>query len=152
MIHEDMLEVVNKYCVSNTNCQKCKIKNLCRKSESGFEERPDDCEKAYKILAGETPEFIPDPEQAKQIKGKIRPMLVPPELVEWVARVREYGTQKYKDPENWRKVPVEEYANAMYRHLLKYQSGEQNDEESGLPHIAHIACNAAFILGLEEKT
>lgn len=41
---------------------------------------------------------------AKNDAGKLRPTLVPVSLIEAVARVRQYGTEKYRDPENWRQV------------------------------------------------
>lgn len=39
----------------------------------------------------------------------------------------------------------------MWRHLIAYQEGEELDEESGLPHLWHAACNMAFILEMESK-
>ena len=83
--------------------------------------------------------------------GKIRPKLVPPSLVMAVAQVREYGCQKYGETESWRLVEADRYRNALYRHLLAYLDGEQYDPESMLPHMWHIACNAAFLIELEEK-
>ena len=88
--------------------------------------------------------------EAKADKGKARPTLVPPSLVMAVAKVREYGCQKYKDPENWRKVEPQRYRDALYRHFLAYLSGEKCDNESGLPHLWHMACNVAFLVDLEE--
>ena len=84
--------------------------------------------------------------EAKFDAGKYRPTLVPPSLVLAVAAVREYGVEKYKDPDNWRMVEPERYLDAMYRHLLSYLSGEEYDEERGLPHLWHMACNLAFII------
>ncbi len=87
--------------------------------------------------------------EAKADQGKVRPTLVPPSLVMAVACVREYGCRKYKDPENWRKVEPQRYRDALYRHFLAYLSGEKYDEESGLPHLWHMACNVAFLVDLE---
>lgn len=87
--------------------------------------------------------------EAKADKGKIRPTLVPPSLVLEVAKVREYGTRKYHDPENWRQVEPQRYVDAMYRHFLQYLSGEWYDKESGLPHLSHMACNLAFLIEME---
>ena len=88
---------------------------------------------------------------AKADAGKPRPTLVPCSLIHAVTAVREYGTAKYQDPENWRKVDPERYRNALYRHWLAYLDGEVCDTESGLPHLWHLACNAAFLIELEEK-
>lgn len=89
--------------------------------------------------------------EAKADKGKVRPTLVPPSLMLAVAAVREYGCQKYKDPENWRCVEAQRYRDALYRHWLAYLGGEKCDQESGLPHLWHIACNVAFLIELEDK-
>lgn len=43
-------------------------------------------------------------QNAKSDAGKIRPTMVPPEAIWAVAVIREYGTQKYGDQENWRQV------------------------------------------------
>ena len=42
------------------------------------------------------------------------------------------------------------YRDALYRHWLAYLSGEIYDAESGLPHLWHLACNAAFLIDLED--
>ena len=88
-------------------------------------------------------------QEAKADAGKIRPTLVPVELIRAVAAVREYGTAKYHDPDNWKRVEPQRYRDALYRHWLAYLSGEKNDQESGLPHLWHIACNAAFLIEME---
>ena len=92
-----------------------------------------------------------DTQEAKADTGKLRPTLVPASLVPAVAAIREYGCAKYHDPENWRKVEPQRYRDALYRHWLAYLSGEEIDEESGLPHLWHLACNAAFLIELEAR-
>ena len=98
----------------------------------------------------------PDPaadvsQSAKADAGKPRPTLVPCSLIRAVTAIREYGTQKYHDPENWRKVDVQRYRDALYRHWLAYLDGEACDAESGLPHLWHLACNVAFLIEMEDK-
>ena len=88
-------------------------------------------------------------QSAKADAGKPRPTLVPCSLIHAVTAIREYGTQKYHDPENWRKVDVQRYRDALYRHWLAYLDGEKCDKESGLPHLWHLACNAAFLIEME---
>lgn len=88
--------------------------------------------------------------EAKHDEGKPRPTLVPTSLLRAVTAVREYGTAKYHDPENWRTVEAQRYKDAMYRHLLDYLDDPQGvDAESGLPHLWHLACNAAFLIEME---
>lgn len=62
----------------------------------------------------------------------------------------EYGTHKYPDPKNWQLVDngIKRYRDAMLRHLLKYNAGIDKDEETKLPHLAHMAWNALAILEL----
>ena len=86
---------------------------------------------------------------AKADSGKPRPTLVPVALILAVTAVREYGCKKYRSPDNWRKVDPQRYRDALYRHWLAYLDGEKADEESGLPHLWHIACNVAFLIVME---
>lgn len=67
---------------------------------------------------------------------------------EKVVRVREMGVKKYGDPDNWQSVDKanERYRAAAMRHLVADMRGEYLDEESGLPHLAHAACNLFFLL------
>lgn len=88
-------------------------------------------------------------QEAKADSGKVRPTLVPPSLVWAVAEIREHGCAKYGSPENWRQVEPQRYRDALYRHWLAYLDGEKNDPESGLPHLWHLVCNAAFLIEME---
>lgn len=92
-----------------------------------------------------------DDQKAKADAGKPRPTLVPVSLIEAVTAVRMYGNEKYHDPENWRQVEPQRYQDALYRHWLSYLKGEKCDPESGLPHLWHLACNAAFLIEMEGK-
>ena len=68
-----------------------------------------------------------------------------------MAQVREYGTQKYGDPENWRLVEKERYRDAAFRHFMAYLDDPNGtDTESGLTHLAHLACNIAFLCEMEK--
>lgn len=58
--------------------------------------------------------------QAKYDDGKVRPSLVPPQIIWDIAQVREYGAQKYGDTENWRNVELQRYIDAFYRHWLAF--------------------------------
>ena len=86
-------------------------------------------------------------QQPKADQGKPHPSYVPVALIEGVMAVREYGNQKYHDPDNWKQVEPERYHQAMLRHILAaWNDPYKIDPESGLPHIAHVACNIAFLL------
>ena len=83
------------------------------------------------------------------LRGKTTPF---PSLIRAVAAVREYGIQTYTDPENWRRVSPERYRDALCRHGLAYLDNPDSvDDESGLSHLWHIACNIMFLIELEEN-
>lgn len=88
--------------------------------------------------------------EAKADQGKPRPTLVPVSLIWAVTAIREFGTKKYKDQDNWRQVEPQRYRDALYRHWLAYVGGEERDPESGYPHLWHCACNLAFLIEMEK--
>lgn len=91
-------------------------------------------------------------QQAKADAGKPHPSYCPVALIEGVIAVREHGTAKYGDPENWRKVEPERYWDALLRHALAaWNDWKAVDKESGMPHLWHIACNAAFLMQYMEE-
>ena len=78
--------------------------------------------------------------------------LVPVSLISGVRAVRLFGLQKYHDPDNWKQVEPERYHQAMLRHILAaWNDPYKIDPESGLPHIAHVATNIAFLLEMKEE-
>lgn len=94
-------------------------------------------------------EFGKDEEKAglKYDDGKIRMDLIPWNSIDEVMKVMTFGANKYT-PGGWKTVPdgLARYEAALIRHLSAYKQGEEIDKESGLPHLAHMACNALFML------
>lgn len=89
---------------------------------------------------------------AKDDSGKRKLSLVPRKIIWDIAAIREYGNAKYGDPNNWRKVEPERYRDAAFRHFLKYLDDPDGiDDESGFPHLWHLACNIAFLCEMEGK-
>ena len=85
-------------------------------------------------------------QEVKADAGKARLTLVPRQIIWDIAAIRMYGTAKYHDEDNWKQVETERYKDAMMRHILAYlDSPNSVDEESGLPHLWHAACNIAFL-------
>lgn len=84
--------------------------------------------------------------------GKLRLSLVPTGIMAAIARVREYGVQKYGDSDNWKRVEPVRYRDALVRHLMAYKDDNGGvDDESGLPHLWHVACNIAFLIELDRE-
>lgn len=57
-------------------------------------------------------------QQAKADGGKLQIHMVPMQIVRDIAEVRMYGTKKYGDENNWRKVELMRYVDALLRHTL----------------------------------
>lgn len=92
-------------------------------------------------------------QKIKADNGKPKLTLVPRQIIFDIARVREYGNEKYPEggPDNWRKVDKERYRDAAFRHFMAYLDDPDGvDQESGLPHLWHLACNVAFLCELEK--
>lgn len=87
----------------------------------------------------------------KHDKSKRRLDLVPPSLTNAVARILEFGAEKYGD-NNWRQgLQWSRIYAALQRHLSDFWSGQDTDLESKLPHLYHAACNIAFLIEFYEQ-
>lgn len=81
---------------------------------------------------------------------KLRWSLVDWKSMEPMIKVLEYGAKKYtvgdvSGEENWKKpMDKKQILNSAMRHLIAMMNGEDNDPESGLPHVGHLMCNAMF--------
>jgi hypothetical protein len=111
---------------------------------------PDEWKKKEAVLEGLI--FPNVNHEAKHDEGKLQLRLVPPQIIRDIAEVRMYGNEKYKDPDNWKTVEKWRYVDALFRHFLLYlEDPEGVDEESGIKHYKHMACNMAFICAMEAK-
>lgn len=71
-------------------------------------------------------------------------------FLEGVASVLSFGAKKYA-AHNWRKgIPLSRLIAAAYRHLGAFNSGEDLDPESGLPHLHHLGCCIMFLSWMHE--
>ena len=82
--------------------------------------------------------------------GKAEMHQIPSSLNFAVAKTLAYGAQKYEKG-NWRKgMNWTIVYDCVQRHMLKWLDGEEIDEESGLPHLYHVATNVAFLIEYAE--
>lgn len=91
---------------------------------------------------------------AKADAGKLQLTLVPRQIIRDIAQIRMYGCAKYPEGgvDNWRRVEIQRYRDAAYRHFLAYLDDPSGvDDESGLPHLWHLCTNCAFLCELEEE-
>lgn len=77
--------------------------------------------------------------------GKVDYSLLPlatleDEIKVWMAGAKKYSRHNWMKGMSWSAV----LASCM-RHLAAWQAGEDNDPETGLPHIAHAMCNLRML-------
>lgn len=77
--------------------------------------------------------------------GKLPFDLIPPEAETAIATVLRFGAIKY-GPRNWEKgLSWAQTYGALRRHLSAWYQREEDDAESGLPHLWHALTNLAFL-------
>lgn len=83
--------------------------------------------------------------------GKLRYDLIPPEALEELTKVLTFGANKYAD-RNWEKgMKWGRVYGSLMRHLWKWWSGHDKDEETGYSHLSHAICNIAFLITYEKR-
>ena len=73
--------------------------------------------------------------------------LLPWQEVQDVVKVLTYGAKHYT-PDNWKYVEParERYLSATMRHIVAWIDGEQADQNTNLPHLAHAVCCLLFLM------
>lgn len=79
---------------------------------------------------------------------KPRMGLIPQLALLVVGKVMTYGAMKYADYNWMRGFNYSILTDAAMRHIIAFNCGEDNDLESGLPHLAHAACCLLMLLEL----
>lgn len=83
--------------------------------------------------------------------GKTRYDLVPADGLDLIAQVLTFGAKKYGD-RNWENgMAFGRLFGASMRHCWAWFRGEQNDPESGLPHLAHAATCLLMLLSFTQR-
>ena len=140
--------IENKLCNIATKEGKCPVSACIKKNETIHAVYKE----GKKVWPPEDQEGGTD-YHAKQDCGKAKLTLVPRRILWDIAAIREYGNNKYPEggPDNWKTVEVDRYRDAAYRHFMLYLDDLHGvDEESGLPHLWHLACNVAFLCEMED--
>ena len=83
--------------------------------------------------------------------GKIRYLLIPPEWIKWLADVFMVGYKRH-GKDNWKKVEIERYEDALIRHWQAYRFGNMiNSEDENVFHLAQVSWNALAILHIHQS-
>lgn len=82
---------------------------------------------------------------------KPRLSLVPPVSILYEALAMQDGAEKY-GPYNWRvkKVQASIYVDALKRHLDAWFDGEENAEDSKVPHLGHAKACLGILIDAQE--
>jgi len=91
----------------------------------------------------------------KDTRGKLPLHLVPPRAIESIARVREFGVNKYHEAWDWvEDVDPDKFLEAAARHLLtirKESDLTSIDPESGLLHLEHALCSLSMAIEIIKR-
>ena len=100
------------------------------------------------------PVAVPSAPSASGVKhdtGKLRLDLISPEITRALGEVLTFGAGKYGD-RNWEAgLASDRLYAAVQRHLLAWREGEDADQESSLPHLAHALTTLGMLLTLEQR-
>lgn len=87
----------------------------------------------------------------KYDNGKAPMSLIPQDALLEIAKILDYGREKYS-AWNWAQgFEWSRLVDATYRHLGAWKEGEDTDTETGLSHAAHAACNLMFLIVHEKR-
>lgn len=90
-------------------------------------------------------------EFVKASEGKLQWTLLPWKELREVVEVLQAGAKKYS-VDNWKKCDdLNEFRNALLRHVTSYMSGETIDPEDKKSHLAHAICNCLFLMYFDNQ-
>lgn len=83
--------------------------------------------------------------------GKTPLHLIPPELLEEVGKVLQFGAAKYGE-RNWEQgMDWSRVFSALQRHTWAWWGGEDLDPETGLSHLTHAAACISFLVAYNAR-
>jgi hypothetical protein len=81
--------------------------------------------------------------------GKLPFNLMPWDAMIELAKVYAHGCKKYA-PRNWEKgLSFDNVYGSLQRHAVAWYLGEDNDQDSGLMHMAQVAWNALALVAFQ---
>ena len=107
--------------------------------------------KDYKRTAKED-EQLGKETAARFSDGKVRHDLIPPWVLELLAKVYTYGTIKYDDDNWWKGLMWKKNViGPMLRHMWKWIRGAKLDEESNCHHLAMVIWQCCCLIEYERN-
>lgn len=99
------------------------------------------------LTIGATDSIETDPVTGGRKQRKLAQFSLIPSRPLWkIAEVFGFGANKY-DSDNWRKSYSWKWSiDSLHRHINLFEQGQDIDDESGLPHLAHAAVHCMFML------
>jgi hypothetical protein len=93
----------------------------------------------------------PNPKDLLGVKKVPNLSVIPSTAVVGLGRAMQNGSDKY-GPFNWRQHPVKSsiYVDACLRHIMAWQDGEQEADDSGVHHLAHAMACLGILMDAEE--
>lgn len=82
----------------------------------------------------------------KNDSGKAPITLISRTAIELEAQVMAFGARKYARHNYKKGFDYSRLLDAAIRHILAFSDGEDLDQESGLPHLAHARCCLGMLI------
>ena len=83
--------------------------------------------------------------------NKPRLELIPQSTMTAMGTVLSYGAKKYAEHNYLKGMAWTRLAGAAGRHLWSWLAGEEDDPESGLPHLSHALASIAMLIETIER-
>lgn len=122
------------------------VDDACGECQKDFSSWTDSVSELAERHCTDLPAAPPVITGVKHDQGKPDYSYISKELMDEVARVREFGAIKYSR-DNWKNgFRYQRSIAAALRHIFAFKDGEDLDPESGLSHIGHALCCLEHLL------
>ena len=115
--------------------------------QCGFDRSSSIMENRYVCACGWSEDLVPSGKAKTYDDGKLPLAWLPWAAIDGLSEVQQYGHNKYKDFNNYRKgMEVSRNISCALRHIRDFMDGHDVDAESGHHPLKHAMCRLAFIL------